>query len=165
MSSFKLRPRFEKICDGQMSDLEEHFKDLLKDHPEFTGTVSKSFARIRMCDDELHYWSPQLTLMLEEHEKGTKIRGLYGPNPSVWAMFAFGYGSIATLIIGFLIWGGVKWQFEDDPFLITTGIPILLGAAVILYLVAQFGQKLGAEQMFELHHFFEDSIKQRVHIE
>ena len=42
---------------------------------------------------------------------------------------------------------------------------LLAMAALVLYLVAQFGQKIGAEQMFTLHHFFEDSIGHRIHID
>jgi hypothetical protein len=36
--------------------------------------------------------------------------------------------------------------------------------AVILYVFSQVGQKLGAEQTFTLHHFFEEVVHQKVHI-
>jgi hypothetical protein len=44
-------------------------------------------------------------------------------------------------------------------------MPFLGLAAVVLYIIAQFGQKLGVEQTFTLHHFFERSIGSRIHIE
>jgi hypothetical protein len=43
-------------------------------------------------------------------------------------------------------------------------LPFFLGGLAILYFVAQTGQKMGAEQTFQLHHFFEESIGETVHI-
>jgi hypothetical protein len=43
-------------------------------------------------------------------------------------------------------------------------LPFLLGGLVILYFIAQTGQKMGVEQTFQLHHFFEESIGETVHI-
>ena len=43
-------------------------------------------------------------------------------------------------------------------------IPVLLTVAAVLYIIAQAGQKIGAEQMYTLHHFFEDLIHDEVNI-
>lgn len=165
MSSFKLRPRFRKVCTGTIEEHTSDFKELFNQTDDFDGSVATSFIKIRIATKDNHYWSPELSLMLEDHEKGTLIRGLYSPKSSVWTMFAFAYGTIALLLVGLLIWGGVVWQMNNDPSLLTMGVPVLLGIGLLVYLIAQFGQKIGAEQMFALHHFFEDSIKERVHID
>jgi len=165
MSSFKLRPRFKKVSSGSVEEHRVHFQKIIDSTDEFNGTVANVMVKFRIAEKDNHYWSPELTLMLEEHEKGTLIRGLYSPKSSVWTLFAFAYGSIAMLLAGLLVWGGVEWQMNDNPDLIYTGVPVLLGAALLIYLIAQLGQKVGAEQMFALHHFFEDSIRDRVHIE
>lgn len=165
MSSFKLRPRFRKVCSGTIEEHTTFFKELFNNTDDFNGTVATSFIKIRIAPKDNHYWSPELTLMLEEHEKGTLIRGLYSPKSSVWTMFAFAYGTISLLLIGIIIWGGVEWQMNSDTSLLSFGVPVLLGVGLLVYMIAQFGQKIGAEQMFALHHFFEDSIKERVHIE
>lgn len=165
MSSFKLRPRFKKVSSGSVEEHRVHFQKIIDSTDEFNGTVANAMVKFRIAEKDNHYWSPELTLMLEEHEKGTLIRGLYSPKSSVWTLFAFAYGSIAMLLAGLLVWGGVEWQMNDNPDLIYTGVPVLLGAALLIYLIAQLGQKVGAEQMFALHHFFEDSIRDRVHIE
>jgi hypothetical protein len=165
MSSFKLRPRFKKVCVGTIEEHTTHFKELLAKEGDIAGSVATSFIKLRIAPKDNHYWSPELSLMLEPHEKGTLIRGLYSPKSSVWTMFAFAYGTIAILLAGLLVWGGVVWQMKDDPSLLTMGVPSLLGAGIVVYMIAQFGQKIGAEQMFTLHHFFEDAIKERVHID
>ncbi|MCB0702547.1 MAG: hypothetical protein R2863_09995 [Candidatus Kapaibacterium sp.] len=165
MSSFKLRPRFRKICKGTIDEHKEHFRELLEKDADIDGTIASSLIKLRIAPKNNHYWSPELTLMLEPHEKGTLIRGLYSPKSSVWTLFAFAYGTISILLAGILIWGGVEWQMNNDTSLLAMGVPSLLGAGLLVYLIAQFGQKIGAEQMFTLHHFFEDAIKERVHIE
>jgi|APTNR8051073442_1049403.scaffolds.fasta_scaffold03268_10 hypothetical protein len=165
MSSFKLRPRFRKVCSGTIEEHTSHFKELLATEGDIAGSVATSFIKLRIAPKDNHYWSPELSLMLEPHEKGTLIRGLYSPKSSVWTLFAFAYGTIAILLAGLLVWGGVEWQMNNDASLLTLGVPSLLGAGLLVYLIAQFGQKIGAEQMFTLHHFFEDAIKERVHIE
>ena len=165
MSSFKLRPRFRKISKGSVEEHREHFQKLIDSTDEFNGTVASSMVKFRIAEKDNHYWSPELTLMLEEHEKGTLISGLYSPKSSVWTLFAFAYGTVAMLLAAVLIWGGVEWQMNNNTDLIYTGVPVLLGVALVIYLIAQLGQKIGAEQMFALHHFFEDSIRERVHIE
>lgn len=165
MSSFKLRPRFRKVCTGTIEEHTTHFKQILETTTEFDGSVATAFIKIRIAEKDNHYWSPELSLMLEDHEKGTIIRGLYSPKSSVWTMFAFAYGTLAILLAGLLVWGGVEWQLNNNSSMLTMGVPTLVGAGVIVYMIAQFGQKIGAEQMFSLHHFFEDTIKERVHIE
>ena len=165
MSSFKLRPRFRKVCTGTIDEHTTHFKQLLVTEDDIAGSVANAFIKLRIAPKDNHYWSPELSLMLEPHEKGTLIRGLYSPKSSVWTMFAFAYGTISILLAGLLVWGGVVWQMNDDPSLLAMGVPSLLGAGIVVYMIAQFGQKIGAEQMFTLHHFFEDAIKVRVHID
>lgn len=43
------------------------------------GQVTKNFATIYPPEEDQHYWSPQLTITIEEDEQGTLVRGLYGP--------------------------------------------------------------------------------------
>jgi len=152
MSSFKLRPRFKKISSGTLEEHRVHFQKLIDSTDEFGGTVAKAMVKIRIAEKDNHYWSPELSLMLEEHEKGTLIRGLYSPKSSVWTLFAFAYGSIAMLMAGLLVWGGLEWQMNGNHDLIYTDVPVLLGIALLIYVIAQLGQKIGAEQMFALHH-------------
>jgi uncharacterized membrane protein len=101
--------------------------------------------------------------MIEEEENQITLRGLYGPKQSIWAMFAFTYGTLAMLFSIFSIWGAVEVQLYNDysKFYL---LPIILILSVVTYLIAQLGQKLGAEQMFELHHFFQSVTNSDVHV-
>lgn len=124
-----------------------------------TGMATEGFASLQIPDKDRHYWSPQLSLMMEELEnkEGTLIRGLYGPAPAVWTMFVFfyaliGFALVVVLIIGF----SRKSLGMEAPIL--WWVPVLLLVFLSLYLVSYFGQKLGHDQMETLHTFLEECL-------
>jgi len=132
-----------------------------------SGEILKDFIVLNIRPDEQHFWSPQLSLSFEPDEEDkifTIIRGLYGPNPTVWAFFTYGYAALAIIGTFLGMYGFSQYSLGQDA-VILWAVPILALAAFTLYMVAQFGQKIGAEQMFTLHHFFEGSIGHRIHIE
>lgn len=165
MSSFHLRPRFEVTADMDPESWREWFVGQLKEAGEhfeiksFTG-----FIALRIPVKERHFWSPRLNLTLEESEPGTtQIEGHYGPNANVWSLFLFSYlffGMIAVITGIFTI---SQWMIGNQPW----GVWMLAAALlvlVILYFVAQFGQKLGAQQTFQLHQVFEDAYGESVRL-
>ena len=44
-------------------------------------------------------------------------------------------------------------------------IPLCAALIIIIYLIAQTGQKIGAQEMFNLHHFYETTLGEKVTIE
>lgn len=131
-----------------------------------SAKIIPGFIVLRIRPEEQHFWSPQLSLSFEKEEHGerTVIRGLYGPNPTVWAVFTFGYAAIGISAMFLGLYGFSKYTLNQDATVLWT-LPVLALMALALYIIAQVGQKLGAEQTFALHHFFESSIGQRIHIE
>lgn len=165
MTSFRVRPRFQTIVAAPLTVLEDRIREHLRqpDAP-CVGRIIPGHIVLSVPERELHFWSPQLSLSLEEEENGgTMVRGLYGPAPSIWLMFAFGYGVLGFLmmIVAIIGFSGVSLGLSAP---ILWALPFLAGGMIALYLIAQVGQKVGAEQTFTLHHFFEDAIKEKVHI-
>jgi hypothetical protein len=115
--------------------------------------------------DTRHFWSPQLSISLEEHEEGGSIvRGLYGPQPTIWAFFTYGYGAIGIIALFILVIGGGNLAIGKSG-MILWALPVLAGLALILWIIAQTGQKIGVEETFRLHQFYEGTIKDKVHID
>ncbi len=125
----------------------------------FPGYVS-----LHVVEKDSHYWSPRLSLSLEPGGAGkTRIDGTYGPGTNVWAAFLYGYllvGSIG-LFSGLLgvcqFWLGM-WAWG----LWVATLMLLIAAG--MYLSAQFGQKIGAQQTFLLHQIYEAAVGQSVAI-
>lgn len=95
------------------------------------------------------FWSPYLSIQLEEKDEGSLLRGRFAPHPEVWTLFAFLYAAVGFGILVGAGWGYAQWVLGRSPWgllLIPAGallIAALHGASVV-------GQRLGAEQMDEL---------------
>lgn len=165
MTSFRIRPRFRVVSPTPQEQILTSLKEALKkDNSECIGVVIPGHATIKITPQETHFWSPQLDLSLEDEEEGTLIRGLYGPNPSVWALFAFSYLVIGVLLLFLLVIGFSAYSLSED-ITILWGVPVLLALGIGIYLLSQVGQKIGAEQTFTLHHFIESILKQKIGIQ
>lgn len=164
MTSFHIRPRFQKKIKITIEQLQQNLKHELDSTSLFIGSFSKNTITLKLPFQEHHYWSPQLNLTLEEKENHTLIRGLYGPNPNIWILFAFGYGALSVLGLFHLIIGVSLWQMGKG-FTVLSLLSIEILLATLLYFAAQMGQKKGAEQLYRLHFFFENVIHKKIEIE
>ena len=166
MSSFRIRPRFKEELNQSVEQFKSLLDHALEQTEEFTGLVSDNYCVIKIPTSDRHYWSPQLTISIEEDfedkEKIT-VRGLYGPKPSVWAIFFMGYAALGVLALFAGVFGLSQMMLEKPAPILWT-IPVMAIVALVLYLIAQGGQKVGAEQMFRIHHFYEELMKHKIHI-
>ncbi|MEM6299721.1 MAG: hypothetical protein AAF740_13615 [Bacteroidota bacterium] len=165
MSSFRVRPRFRRSFQVSPEVLQNHLHKCIEQDNGFSkGQCAENYVVINIAEKERHFWSPQLSLELEAEENGTLVRGLYGPSPSVWTFFLFGYAttSVIALFLGIITFATMSLG-KPMPFY-AWGLPLTALVGLGIYLIGQFGQKVGAEQMYQLHHFFEDSVQDRVRL-
>lgn len=156
MSSFRIRPRFKHLIkNSNKEELEKHICDELRKTKAFVFTHIIGHIYIKIHPKEQHVWSPQLHLSFEQEDENVIVRGLYGPNPTVWALFFFGYVGLGILSLFAGIWGTSLWSLGRDASVLWL-IPVFAALAGGLYVVSQTGQKLGAQQMFDIHHFYEN---------
>ena len=163
MASFKIRPKFEIELDESPDSL---LKKFLEEKESSTcGCIIDAVPNhivIKIKEEEQHFWSPQLTLNFEEIERGAKVKGLYGPNGNVWTLFTGSYFACGVLITFIAIIGfSNKSLGIDAPIL--WALPVLFGIIILLYIASQMGQKLGAEQMFDLHHTAQEILGEKIH--
>lgn len=161
MSSFRIRPRFKHFITADKEELERRISMALAQEKQFTYYHIPDHICIKIHPSERHIWSPQLDLSFEQEGETVIVRGLYGPNPTLWALFFFGYILLGLFAIFLGIWGLSVWMIGGD-ISILWGIPGLGLAAFLLYLFGQTGQKLGAQQLFDIHHFFETITTDRI---
>ncbi|MEO9872081.1 hypothetical protein [Ekhidna sp.] len=156
MSSFKIRPRFKQRISGTKEDLEQMLLTGIKQkESQFITSHLPGHIYIRIHPSQQHFWSPQLHLSFEQDEDNVIVRGLYGPNPTVWAIFFFGYVALGILTLFIGMWGLTRWSLDLDSSILWF-IPAFALIAVILYISAQAGQKLAAQQLFDIHHLYEE---------
>jgi hypothetical protein len=158
-----LRPRFQDEIMLSSNDLCELVKTSLNrnDDPSIIGQVRKGYIQLQPSDEFVHYWSPFLSISLEEVDGKTIIRGFYGPRPSVWTMFVFFYSIIAFALVIVSVIGFANLSIDKSGKILWL-IPVLVIMLLSLYLVSYFGQKKGMSQMRSIHLFFENFIGHKV---
>lgn len=161
MSSFRIRPRFKHQITGQKEVLENLIKEKLKTQTQFKSTYLPGHIYIKITASQQHLWSPQLHLTFEQEDSHVIIRGLYGPNPTVWAVFFFGYVILGLLACFVSVWGFSLWSLGKSVDVLW-GLPLLSIIAIVMYITGQFGQKMAAQQMFDIHHFYESVTQDKV---
>jgi hypothetical protein len=154
---YRVRPRFQVVTKDDFGQLEERIRIALKEeNAPCTGRVNSGYITLYLPAEEQHYWSPQLSLTMDETEEGTLLRGLYGPRPTVWTMFVFFYALLGFAILVISIIGMANRSLEKSGAILWL-VPLLAIAFLSLYLVAFFGQKAGHDQMVTLHQFLDES--------
>ena len=146
-----LRPRFTLLLTASAEHFLEEFKQSNSKQYGIVTKVIDHHIILKIAEANHHYWSPQLHLELEHCTSITKLNGLFGPNPTIWTLFMFLKFVFSGLFIGFGVWAASNYLLEQPTALpITLSILMcLLGIAV--YFVAQYGKKMGKEQMEELY--------------
>jgi len=164
MTSFRIRPRFRQLSNEKPEEIQKAIKKKIENrNDQFTAFFMDDHITIKIHSRHRHFWSPQLNISLETIQDITVIRGLYGPNPTVWAVFFFGYAALGIIVViaSMLLLSQYMLEMETRFWWI---IPACISFAVMLYIIAQMGQKFGASQMFDLHHFYEETIGEKISI-
>lgn len=109
-----------------------------------------SWAEIHVPEAERRVWSPYLSLRVEDAGDAAELSGRFAPHPGVWTFFMFVYFGIAFLVLLGGSLGYAQWA-SDEPawglWAVWLGIPAL----GLLHLASAVGQRLGRDQMRDLH--------------
>lgn len=159
LGSFRIRPRFTQVVAGERAEVRARLLASLRREP--AGLEIRPFDEfigIHIAAAERRYWSPRLFLSLESAPDGqTRIEGTYGPEIEVWSVFLYGYLSTGMLGALSAVYGGAQRFIGTEPWAwYVTGTMAVI--ALVLYLAAQLGQKLGAVQTYRLHEAYTRAV-------
>ena len=148
-----LRPRFVLDRPEEKEILLSAF-DSRKD-PGYLVKRIDDHVFIKLPPGEVHFWSPQLHLEIIEKEDadGSRIHGLFGPNPTLWTFFMFLHFGVATLFIIFGIWAYSSAALGKPYGWLLGAMGGMVVLWFIFYAMGRAGRKKGKPQMNELHGF------------
>ena len=125
----------------------------------YSGSFYDKHVTISVPPEEEWFWSPQLSLDLQSHNGGTRVRGVYGPRPSVWTMFMAMYAIAGfTGFIGGIV-GLTQWSLGMDAMWLWS-IPAAVVLAVFTYALALVGQWLSRDQIDALQAYTERALNE-----
>lgn len=167
MFSPRVRPRIKFYSERSIVHVVECFHDTVESKEfQLDGTFLKSTIIVKIPEEILHYWSPELQLEVSENPfkddefaentEKTVVRGFIGPKSTVWTMFMFFYIAFGGLLLGGIIYGSSQQMLD----LAVTGYwYAVLGAVglLITFIASQIGQKMGEEQTTVLLNLIERS--------
>lgn len=152
-NTHQIRPRFQLSNPKPAEELMSLLVDRI---PNTTATIHGStvgfHASIKLSEQEQEFWSPQLDIEIEEAEKGSVIKGLFGPRPNLWLLYMFLYLCCGFVLIFSLIAGFSQLSMENTPIGFYAAAPCVL-IAIGLRVSAIYGQKKMKHQIEHLYNF------------
>lgn len=154
-----LRPRFKKELITSGEKTLRAFEKQKKSQKEFIITRVDDHVFIRIPKKDQHFWSPQLHLEIYEIEdQAPTLRGLFGPNPTIWTFFMFLHFVVGTSFIGSGIWMYVNISLNESfiyPIVIMVFLFIIW---FVLYFAGRLGKDAGKKEMMALYEFMEHTL-------
>ena len=149
-----LRPRFKINIPRYNEAILSDFQNAKATQSEFIVIRVEEHVFIRFPKDKQHFWSPQLHLEIHEIDKNSStVRGLFGPNPTIWTLFMFLHFLIGCLFIAFSIWTYTNWSLEQN-LTIPASLSILMVLIwVTLYFAGSYGKATSINDMRLLSDF------------
>ncbi|WP_273568019.1 GTP-binding protein [Maribacter halichondriae] len=152
-----LRPRFQLDLPEPKEAALEAFETHRKN--PFTVKRMDDHVFIKFNAEQLHFWSPQLHLEINEtDEKNSKLYGLFGPNPTLWTFFMFLHFGVATIFIVLGVWAYSSASL-DRPYGLQVGLMVAMVVLwFALYAFGRAGRHKGKPQMRELYGFMMETL-------
>jgi hypothetical protein len=155
-STIALRPSFnqdvsksiEEILENA-SKIKEEVKEEVKD--DYRVKISDHHIFFFITLAKRKYYSPHLHIELSEKEdKTTNIKGLYGPDQTVWTFFMFLHFIIAGIFLIFSMIAYSHWRLKQSTTLDFIIMWLMVVFWFALYFQARINRKKCQPQMHEL---------------
>lgn len=155
----EMRPRFQLEIPLPPADVHTRLESKLAcGGCPCRAKVLGNHVEVTIREDLRHFWSPHLSLELQESPAGSVLLGLFGPSPNVWTMFLAAYAFLVLTSFFAGILGLVQLSLGEPPWGLWLAAGSLLGCA-IPYAGSLVGRRLAAEQMELLRCFLEESLQ------
>ncbi|MBK9223865.1 MAG: hypothetical protein IPO23_02920 [Flavobacterium sp.] len=155
-NEIRLRLRFYKDVDDNIENVQQKFENYSKnDLTDFAINVHENHIWFYVIGPKKRFWSPHLHLQLEpKTEKETHIRGLFGPDQTLWTFFMFLHFIVAGIFTIFAMFAYSNYTLKQP---VTLDVLIMLLMVIVwflLYFIARQVRKKGNEQMNEMERLF-----------
>jgi len=158
MNKIAIRPRFNLEIKMPKYELITRISEEIKNcNGRCEINLLRNHIIFKIPEDMQHFWSPELSIEIEESEENSVLHCILGPSSAIWTLFATFYGlSLFAGLIGIVL-GFSQWSIGNYPygFWLVPASVILIALA---YLIAITGQKLSYNEMLFLRRKLERAI-------
>jgi hypothetical protein len=153
----RVRPRFVLPVPLSAEEVLSRTKSALAERGDIDGLVLTGRIELVPDRESRHFWSPQLTVDVEAEGEGSVLRGRFGPHPHVWTLYMCIHAIGAFATVGSAMFGISQYLVGQTPWALFA-LPAAPVLAALVWALAFVGQGLGAEQMYALRRFLEESL-------
>lgn len=146
-----MRPSFTIEFPIGAEDAVARLASLLRDEDEpVEGRIAGNHLMLVIPPARRHFWSPWLNLEVHDDGAGSRVKGRFSPNPSVWTGYMLTYIALGTLVFFAVMFGLAQWTMGRPPAALLLS-PIPLFIALVMYWSSLIGQRMAHQQMRELY--------------
>lgn len=102
-------------------------------------------AEFRVPQSERRFWSPYLSVQVQDTADGCVLRGRLSPRPEIWTMFIFVYFIMTFAIFFGAAFGYVQWTLDYYAWGFLA-VPAGILVIVLLHVASLVGQRLSSDQ-------------------
>lgn len=159
----RLRLRFYKDVDDSIENVQQKFELYSKKElTDFIINVHENHIWFYVVGIKKRFWSPHLHLQLEpKTEKTTHIRGLFGPDQTLWTFFMFLHFIVAGVFTIFAMIAYSNYTLKQPIFMDVMVMITMILVWFLLYFIARQIRRKGNGQMNEMEHLFLEILKNR----
>lgn len=149
-----LRPRFKFTLEQNNETALSKFENAKLEQKEFIVSRVDHHVFIKFPKSKQQFWTPQLHLEIDEVDSNSSlIRGLFGPNPTVWTLFMFLHFVVVGLFIALAIWTYSNSALNKDFMLQIWGMLFMVILWFVLYFAGRIGRTSNKDEMITLYNF------------
>lgn len=155
-NEIRLRLRFYKDISENIDVVRQKFENYKANCAgSYHLKIKHNHIWMNIPEAKREYWSPHLHLELEPKENNeTHIRGLFGPDPTLWTLFMFLHFMVAGIFIIFSAIAYSKYVLKQPPIMNLIVMLLMVIVWFLLYFIAKQIRFKGNEQMNELERMF-----------
>lgn len=159
----RLRLRFYKDVDDSIENVQQKFELYSKKElTDFIINVHENHIWFYVVGIKKRFWSPHLHLQLEpKTENETHIRGLFGPDQTLWTFFMFLHFIVAGVFTIFAMIAYSNYTLKQPVFMDVMVMIAMVLVWFLLYFIARQIRRKGNGQMNEMEHLFLEIIENR----
>ena len=155
-----LKPRFKIFLEQDNESVLKKLIEILQSkNCDYICKISNDHIFIDLPSNKQKIWSPQLELVIEKAQKGSVIRGLFAPKPSVWTLFIFLHFVTAISFFIFFALAYANYAAGNDNKFWVFFMGLMVFLWFFLYFLGQLGKRKAKKQMEELNDFLKISLK------
>ena len=160
MSALEIRPKFQQeYAVPPVTVLGQLEEALAQPTAPVKGYILDEHIYLKIPHEDQHFWSPQLHLEVEETEEGSRIKGVFGPRPTVWLLFISFYFFLAFASMVIMIMGFSQLNLGLSAKILWL-LPVFGILWLLAYMSARAGQQMGHDQMNILYRFYKGTVEE-----